>query len=389
MPFFDAYHKSIDVVDGHSTTSFAGMDDFRSVPILNNNNLQYYSEIEVGGAAGASTHTGQKFNVILDTGSDKLWVPSTHCTSAVCKAHHRFDASLSETFKPSHDSIRLSYGTGSVHARTGHDHVKLGNENVESYPIALAESQTQRPFSSLSKIDGIFGIGHGTKFTQDKPLYSFYLSNDTAKPGNMTIGGMDIKHVDESAQMHTHPVTDPNSWSIDLVDIKVGDERIGLCPDGACKALIDTGSSLITGPPSDFSKLITAGVHKTCNGYGHSPSPPVTLIFKDANGAEVEYPLTSKEYSIDFQDDHKECKLGFGPLNMGNQKWVIGDTFLRRYVSVFDKNNHQISFVRSQHDNENIGVLTREFPPAVFLPAVGVTSRRKNIIAIGCEFLFN
>lgn len=386
MPIFDAHHKSVDF---HSTSSFAGIGDLPSVPIMNNNNLQYYSEIEIGGAAGAATHPGQKFNVILDTGSDKLWVPSTHCTSAVCKAHHRFDASLSETFKPSNDSVRMSYGTGSVQARTGHDHVKLGNEKVESYPIALSVSQTQRPFSSLSKIDGIFGIGHGTKFTQDKPLYSFYLSNDTAKPGNMTIGGMDVKHVDETAPLHTHPVTDPNSWSIDLVDMKVGNQRLGLCPDGACKALIDTGSSLITGPPSDFSKLIAAGVHKTCDGYGHSPSPTVTLIFKDASGREVEYPLTSKEYSIDFQDDHKECKLGFGPLNMGNKKWVIGDTFLRRYVSAFDKNNHQISFVRSRHDNEDIGVLTREFHHETLLAAISVTRRRQNVREIGCEFLFN
>lgn len=119
----------------HEVSSFAGVLDSAhsgpdlltpplvSIPIRNNNNLQYYSEIAVGSS-------GQKFNVIPDTGSDRLWVPSTECVSSVCKAHQRFDASHSASFAPESVNLDMKYGTGSVQAKSGIDSVSLGVRTV-------------------------------------------------------------------------------------------------------------------------------------------------------------------------------------------------------------------------------------------------------------------
>jgi hypothetical protein len=172
------------------------------------------------------------------------------------------------------------------------------------------------------------------------------------------------------------------------VDVKVGDHRMHVCGDKGCAALIDTGSSLITGPPNDINNILKSqGIHQTCSGYIQGPSKDITLIFQDQDGNETEYPLSSKEYSIDFQDDAKECKLGIGPLDMGNKRWVIGDTFLRRYVSLFDKEHHRIGFVKSRHDNEDIGVLSREVPitAGIALKSVMRTLRARTV---GITFLF-
>jgi hypothetical protein len=134
--------------------------------------------------------------------------------------------------------------------------------------------------------------------------------------------------------------------------------------------------------------LLNGGIHQTCEGYKQSPSKDVTLIFSDENNHEVEYPLNSKEYSINFQDENKECKLGFGPLDMGRKRWVIGDTFLRRYVSVFDKENHRVGFVKSRHENEDIGVLSRQTP---LIPGITLTNVMRSVRArtLGADFLFN
>lgn len=378
----------------HEVSSFAGVLDSAhsgpdlltpplvSIPIRNNNNLQYYSEIAVGSS-------GQKFNVIPDTGSDRLWVPSTECVSSVCKAHQRFDASHSASFAPESVNLDMKYGTGSVQAKSGIDSVSLGGPNgikIDKYPISVATSMTRRPFNSLEKIDGIFGISQKSRFTNDSPNFSFYLSNDTRKAGTLSLRGIDANHIDKEAPVHFHPTTKPGTWNVELVDIKVGDQRLGICGGSKCHALIDTGSSLITGPPRDFDKLIAAGVSKNCTVGPHSEGPVVTLIFRDQTGGEVEYPLTQKEYSINFQDDHKECKLGFGPLDMGKKQWVIGDTFLRRYVSVFDNTSHRIGLVRSHHDNEEIGVLTSAIGGHLLLPAEKL--RRARINVVGSEFLF-
>ena len=370
----------------HEDSSFAGVEaptapSFEpgaaiTIPVRNNNNLQYYSEIGVGS-------NGQKFNVIIDTGSDKLWVPSKECVSSVCQHHHRFDSAHSTTFRDLHHQVKMQYGTGSIAARQGTDTVAVGNVELQQYPLALSVKQSDHPFSSLPKIDGIFGISQAAGFTENNPQYSFYLSNDTGKEGTLTIGGLDHSHIDPEAETHEHATTDPNSWTIDLVDVKVDGQRLGICGEEPCKALIDTGSSLVTAPPGDFSKFAATGIRADCAGIG---GKTVSLIFRDTKGQDIEYPLTPKEYSIDFQDAHKECKLGFGPLEMGPKRWVIGDSFLRRYVASFDRENHTVSLVRSRHDNEDVGVLTRCGPdPIIVLPL----QTRARLRDLGNNFLFN
>ena len=389
----------------HEHSSFAGGFDITStstpselplltIPIRNNNNLQYFGTVKIGSE-------GKDFNVIFDTGSDKLWVPSVDCTSSVCKAHHRLD---STTFRPDMTHSSLSYGTGEVQTKNGVDTVTLvGNKSNQagvvessfsetiqaephssSYPVSLATSMTSKPFLSLKQIDGIFGMSQGAKFSHDHPLYSMYLSNDTAKEGELNVGGVNpARSADGTSRPGIwHETQNPTSWSLDLVDIKVGDERLGLCtPDDPCTGLIDSGSSLITGPPSDVAKIL-AKVHPTCGG---DTSPPVTLILKNRDGREVEYPLNSKEYTINFKDTN-ECEVGIGPLNMGHKRWVIGDTFLRRYMAVFDKEHTRVGFLRSKHDDESIGVVTRGLQGHEVLLGPGRT-RSECIRQLGNQFL--
>ena len=50
------------------------------------------------------------------------------------------------------------------------------------------------------------------------------------------------------------PVVSDAYWQIKLDKILVGGLDILLCKDG-CKAIIDTGSSLISGPSKDIEKL--------------------------------------------------------------------------------------------------------------------------------------
>lgn len=40
-----------------------------------------------------------EFNVIFDTGSSNLWIPSTNCDTMGCLEHKRYDSSISETYR--------------------------------------------------------------------------------------------------------------------------------------------------------------------------------------------------------------------------------------------------------------------------------------------------
>ena len=341
-----------------------------SVPIENHNNLQYFGQIGLGS-------TGKHFRVIFDTGSERLWVPSVACTSSVCKIHHRFDPDLSESFVPgSGSAVNLSYGTG--HVRVGMHHDKLDlvgaplaeekpglapttyasspTGSIGHYPVGLATSMSKNPFTNLKPIDGLFGMGPQTKFAKTFDKFSFYLSNDTAKSGKLMLGGVDSDLADMD-HVHWHTLADGlKSWSLDLVGIKVGGKLVeGICSEqNPCSALVDTGSSNITGPPGDVEKVISK-LTPVC-GPGGPDSPPVSLLIRNDDGSVHEYPLLPKEYSVDFQDTN-ECNLGISALNMGPRKWVLGDTFLRRYVSIFDQN--RVGFAKSHHENEAVGVVTR------------------------------
>jgi hypothetical protein len=115
--------------------------------------FQYYGEIALGTPK-------QKFQVIFDTGSSNLWVPSAKCAlfNIACRLHHKYDASKSTTFKVysifgslAIDSLlseldmptsqangtkfEIQYGTGSLSGFISEDSLDLGGLQASKFML--------------------------------------------------------------------------------------------------------------------------------------------------------------------------------------------------------------------------------------------------------------
>ena len=346
-------------------------EPFLQTDLTNHNNLQFFGKVFIGTPP-------QEFTAIFDTGSDAIWVPGQACTSAACKDHHLFDHNASSTASLSPEGDGMSYGTGTVKLQPALETVRIcgkagcaENELVShGRPIGLATHKSDRPFAKLP-FDGIAGFPPSSSkggilddFFKSQPsshprVMSVYLSNDTSIPGSVALGGVEPHHI-AGSDVHWHTLTSPgHQWALKMEDIAIDGQRMHVCPQGGCDALVDTGSSLITGPTRLMSKVLTQ-LGTQCED--PSLMKKIEIILKDSDGKEVIYPLDGKDYSLKFKDG---CQVGLGNLDMGDDQWIIGDTFLRRYYSIFDDAHGQIGFTKAQHDDESIGVVARGIFPVI------------------------
>lgn len=86
--------------------------------------FQYYASLLIG-------TPGQKFTVVLDTGSHSLWVPSQNCTQ--CPFHtNKFNFNKSITYSSYYQRMEIFYGKGDVSGVVGSDDVRFEGINVIS-----------------------------------------------------------------------------------------------------------------------------------------------------------------------------------------------------------------------------------------------------------------
>lgn len=377
------------------------------VDLLNNNNSQYYGDFALGDPA-------QRFTAVFDTGSGITWVPGSACKSDTCSEHHRFSVEGSKSFEEL-DPVRadgtIHYGTGQVeyvdgrdtltfcdsHTDPGCHGVKAKRLKVPTQPFGMSTNQTDYPFRILP-FDGILGLApsasggsvmHALKKTNalERNLFGVYLSEDTHRSGSISFGGIERAHIAPKSPLTWHKIQNDQEWTLAMKDILVDGKPLHICddrPDGTCPAVVDTGSSLITGPTGEVEKLLsTVRLKDDCSNLAKLPTVSIRLADKD--GVLTDYPLTPQEYTLKSLEEvpqtgnaeylkkfpvlggasdavpevRPRCDPGLGVMDVPGRKWVIGDTFLRRYYSIYDDDRGRVGFAKSVHPDE----AAQEAPP--------------------------
>lgn len=96
---------------------------------------------------------GQTFNVLFDTGSPILWIPSESCESKTIQ--HKFAQSRSSSYQNLEKSFNMSYGSGFVDGILGSETVNIFGNKLRKHGFLLASSAN----FDVKGADGIYGFG--------------------------------------------------------------------------------------------------------------------------------------------------------------------------------------------------------------------------------------
>jgi len=260
---------------------------------------QYYGQISLG-------TPGQNFEVVFDTGSSNLWVPSKKCAwyQLACKLHNQYDSSQSSTYKANGTEFAIQYGSGSLSGFLSTDQCSVAGFEIQDQTFAEATNEPGLAFV-MGRFDGILGLAFES-ISVDGPLPAFYnmISQFNIQPlfsvwfnreanaspgGEIVFGGVDPDHFDGD---HTYvPVTREAYWQFDVDSATIGNGDFNFC-EGGCPAIADTGTSLIAGPSEEVAKInkmlgATDALADECKQYLSGYLPELINKVKNASPLEV------------------------------------------------------------------------------------------------------
>uniref|UniRef100_A0A1B6IAP2 Peptidase A1 domain-containing protein n=1 Tax=Homalodisca liturata TaxID=320908 RepID=A0A1B6IAP2_9HEMI len=310
--------------------------------------IQYYGEISLG-------TPGQTFTVLFDTGSADLWIPSSKCKfwDIACWFHLKYNSKKSSTYQDDGRPFSIKYVTGSASGFLSRDVLTIGGLEVTNQ--TFAEITYPSLMFIWSEFDGILGLAFKSVAQSKenppfvnlikqqvvaKPFFSFYLSEEG---GELALGYTDKSHY--SGRFTFKPLIKPAKfWSFFLDRITVESQDVGA---DNVTAIVDSGTSLIAGPPGQIkaiNNLIGAkeilGLYIVdCNTIDQLPN--VTFHI---NG--VQFNLTGRDYVLEMRRFvvFKVCISGFMEVDLGAPIWILGDVFLRRVYTQFNNGRGRLGF---------------------------------------------
>jgi len=326
-----------------------------SIVINDYENAQYYGEINL-------CTPGQSFEVIFDTGSSDLWVASVNCDDT-CGRHAKYDASKSSSYIQNGTAFNIMYGSGPVSGYQSVDSLNMGGLVISQQEFAeVTDAGGLGAAYKMGKFDGILGMAFPilsvnkvpTPFSNlvsqgliDTAEFAFYLGNSRLDRGELTLGGTDPAHY--TGDITWVPLLAATYWEITLDNLQInGESFVGA---GESKAIVDSGTSIMTGPSNEVQKIADAlGAKAFIEGE--------YLIACDYTLPDIEFTINGNVYSLAPVDylipDGDICLLGLMALDISQPTgplWILGDVFMRKYYTVFDTANERVGFALANHGN--------------------------------------
>jgi hypothetical protein len=291
---------------------------------------------------GKITLGEQDFNVIFDTGSSNLWVFSKLCKNSCPTNVSKYNNKISNSYIKNGSEISITYGSGTVNGFLSTDTLKICDYTVPLQTFGEITNVTLNV--NYINFDGIFGLAFDnianngvitpiTNLIKNKviedPIVVFDLGNN--ENGEILIGELPKM----TNKINFIPLYEADYWTVIADSISIGNNYL----DIRTKCIVDTGTSLIIVPYKEL-EIISYILDGTSNFLGESildcnrDYPDLTFVLNNNT-----FTLTKKDYII---EENGICILGLS--GSMEEFWILGDIFIRKYITIFDYENLQIGF---------------------------------------------
>jgi len=404
---------------------------FSGVPALNvkltrltvesNHQTNYIKSAYVGTISVGTP--GLPITVIFDTGSGHLILPSMYCKSEACRVHTRYRRSSSSTGRDINfngstvvpgmprDSITVEFGTGEAQGVIVEDVIcfdqstnasvtrdlwaaNSGSKHATEQPgcfymhFMAATDLSSDPFIDFG-FDGVMGLSLvGLSETPEHNFlnvfsevldsshscasqsFGVFLASNPREESDIAFGGWNREHLAE--QLSWASVHDPElgHWILKVKGLRVDNEYLDYCDDGTCKAAVDTGTALLSVPPTAFRQLFGMLRHEPgLSGHCRGAGPTLHFEFEDFTVS-----LGPREYSSVRRIRHPLRKANQFPRSnvsrritrndlrcfpllmtldleapLGPKLFILGEPVLRKYYTVYDAQQKRVGFGRAVH----------------------------------------
>ncbi|OQS02482.1 cathepsin, cysteine protease family C01A [Thraustotheca clavata] len=329
------------------------------IPLVNYDQLQFYGSIYIGTPP-------QPFDIIFDTGSSDIWVPSVACTA--CAGTYRYNASASTTYQSNYRQFQAYYGSGAVFGNVLWDVVSI-SPLLPLKTLLMGQVAKQDANIQQFESEGIIGLGFPPLASISRPsfievfqieIFSLYISTlsmEKTTPSQLILHGIDHDLPGKNATWHYFPLKSTHSadgfWAIQFAGVGVNSrtkqQTNGLIQETST-AVLDSGTSLILLPQNEYNQLIqmiclavdsdsgckldTLSKGFSCTSCSYQEFPPVTFFLGPEN---IPFTLQGSDYV--------RCELNTCTPQIeksASQFCVLGDIFIRAYYTAFDVKNRRI-----------------------------------------------
>ncbi|KAH9923776.1 protease [Epithele typhae] len=330
---------------------FVSPSEQQGTETLNNEQNELWA-----GIVGVGTPQ-QNFNVDFDTGSADLWIPSANCTTTDCAQKAQYHPERSSTSQR-HDNEfgRIRYQDGSTASGSIFtDTVTVAGISVKNQGFAAVDSISDE--LAHRPIDGVIGLGYPALAKMGQTPFI----NNARAQGSIKHAEFGLRITDTTSELEigfqsgdkctddpeVHPVTGESGyWQIS--NGMLGRGLHVYAHDFS--AVIDSGTTLIYGPPADVAKFYKsvegAELWDESNGFYSFPcdEAPSDAHFQFDQGWRT---ISAENFNFG-QIDETTCigAIVGRDMGLGKKTWVLGDSFLKNVYAAFSFETNEVSFCR-------------------------------------------